>query len=258
MVRRNLSSPARLKTVLAVGGIDPSGHAGLFADARVFTDLGIPWKVAATAITAQSETKFYSWEAVPTPSFRAQLLAAGPKVFGVKIGMLATARHLEVLLDWLKKSKPRWIVWDPVLRASTGPVLFRGSPRQAKFRELLALCDVFTPNFPEAEAILGRKISGKEGMKRAATDLLGLGKKNRRLVVLKGGHSGDQKYATDLVYRLQGCTELRRGRRPGSRRGTGCTFASALLSALCVEKDGIEAVRFAKDYVLKKLFSITP
>lgn len=255
MVRRRISPTARIKTVLAVGGIDPSGHAGLFADVRVFTDLGIRWKVAATAITAQSKTKFYSWTAVPIPTFKAQLQAAGTKIFGVKIGMLATPRHLAVLLDWLKQTGPRWIVWDPVLSASTGPTLFRGSPRHPKFLELLARCDVFTPNLPEVEAVLNRKIAGQSGIEKAAQELLKLGKKPMRLLVLKGGHANDRKYSTDLVYSPRGYAELRAARRPGNPRGTGCTYAAALLSALCLGRNGLEAARFAKDYVLKHLFA---
>jgi len=249
MVRRRISPSSRLKPVLAVGGIDPSGHAGLFADARVFDRLGLSWKVATTAITTQSETQFHSWQAVPLSIFRAQLMAAGTKILGVKIGMLATPRHLAVLLDWLKKTKPRWIVWDPVLRASTGPALFRGSTRDPKFQALLSLCDVFTPNLPEAEAILDRPIRGLAEAKIAVRDLVPRGKQGT--VVLKGGHAEDRKFATDLVFNGHQIRSLRARRRQGKRRGTGCTFAAALTAGLCRGQDPVAAAKFAKHYVLK-------
>jgi len=240
--------------VLLVGGLDPSGHAGVLADARVFERFGIPYQVALTALTAQSEKKFFEWEPVSIPLFRAQLEAAGRRIRGVKLGMLATPAHVQALLVWLKKTRPRFVVWDPVLRSSTGTLLFRGKAEHPSLRELWRQSDAVTPNWPEAEWLLGNRIQDFKGGEAAAERLYRKGEIRGRFLVLKGGHGNDAKVSTDLVRHSGGLTRLRAPRRPGSRRGSGCTFASSLLVGLCQGKDPVAAARFAKREVLKRLF----
>lgn len=251
MVRRSISKTARLKPVLAVGGLDPSGHAGVLADLRVFADLGIPARAALTAVTAQSAQTCLAWEPVSLPLFRAQLEAAGTRLAGVKIGMLATPRHALEILRWLDRVRPRWVVWDPVLAASSGMKLFRGKARHPALLRLLARIDVFTPNLPEAEVFLDARLRTESETVSAALALFAQGKKSGRCVVVKGGHGSDPKVATDLVVTSGGIKILRAKRRPGTRRGTGCRFTSALLAALCRGQNLPTAARFAKRYVLK-------
>ncbi|MCC6272215.1 MAG: bifunctional hydroxymethylpyrimidine kinase/phosphomethylpyrimidine kinase [Deltaproteobacteria bacterium] len=254
MVRRRVSKTARLAPLLAVGGLDPSGHAGILADVRVFERLGLNCRVALTAVTAQSETEFFAWEPVPLSLFRAQLEAAGERVLGVKVGMLGTPRHLEVLLLWLRRRRPRFVVWDPVLRSSTGARLFRGRSGEPGLARLLRLCDAFTPNLPEAEWLLKKRIASEAQEDAAAAALFDRGGKPGHIVVLKGGHAADPKTSTDWVYTATQSRVLKARRRPGSRRGSGCTFASALLAGLALGRDPLAAARLAKRHVLKHLF----
>lgn len=254
MVRRPISKTARLAPLLAVGGLDPSGHAGVLADVRVFERLGLACRVALSAVTAQSETEFLTWKPVPLALFRAQLEAAGERVLGVKVGMLGTPRHLEVLLQWLRRHPPRFLVWDPVLRSSTGARLFRGRASASGLARLLRLCDAFTPNLPEAEWFLKKCIAGDARAETAAKALFDRGRKPGRVVVLKGGHAADPKAAIDWVRTETRSQALRARRRPGSRRGSGCTFASALLAGLALGRSPLAAARFAKRHVLKYLF----
>lgn len=239
--------------VLAIGGIDPSGHAGLFADVRVFEKLGLPYRVAATAITAQSEKKFLAWQAVDPKLLRAQLEAAGPKLSGLKIGMLGAPAQAREVLRWLKKNRPPWVVWDPVWRSSTGADLFRGKPRE--ILELLPFTNVWTPNVPEAELFLGTKIQSLNEARTAALALFYMGKKKSRFVVLKGGHLKDKHQAIDLLAEASGIHELKGKRFKVGKRGSGCTFASALLAALVLGKTPLAAVGFAKSYVKDALFA---
>lgn len=253
MVRRRISKAARLAPLLAVGGLDPSGHAGVLADVRVFGRLGLECRVALSAVTAQSETEFLAWKSVPPSLFRAQLEAAGKRILGVKIGMLGTPAHLEALLQWLQRRRPRLVVWDPVLRSSTGVRLFRGKAGDPNLARLLRLCDAFTPNLPEAEWFLKKRIA-EDAQAEAAAELFRRGKKPGRFVVLKGGHAADPRASTDWVGTAARTQALRARRRPGSRRGSGCTFAAALLAGLALGRNPIAAARFAKRHVLKKLF----
>ncbi len=245
-----MSSPL---PILAIGGLDPSGQAGLFADARVFEDLGLSYRVAATAITAQSEKKFFSWKPVDLKLFQAQLDAAGAKLGGVKIGMLGTPRHVRAVLAWLKKTRPAWVVWDPVWRSSTGGKLFRGKP--SALLPLLAVTDVWTPNLPEAELFLGRSIRNLAQARSAAVELWRMGKRKSHFVVLKGGHLPKNEGASDLLVDNSGIHELRGIRLATSKRGTGCTFGSVLLAALVSGITPLDAVGFAKTYVRTRLFT---
>ncbi|HKX13313.1 MAG TPA: hydroxymethylpyrimidine/phosphomethylpyrimidine kinase [bacterium] len=242
--------------VLAIGGLDPSGQAGLFADVRVFENLKFPYRVAATAITAQSEKKFIAWKPVDLKLFRAQLAAAGPKLAGVKVGMLGDAAHLREVSRWLKKIRPPWVVWDPVWRSSTGGQLFRG--KASDLFALLPQVDVWTPNLPEAELFLGRKIRNLAEAHRAAIELWRMEKKKPGFVVLKGGHLPKTEPASDLAIDEAGIHELRGARFAASKRGTGCTFASALLAALVSGRTRLDSVRFAKAYVRGRLFTSNP
>ncbi len=253
MVRRRVSKTARLAPLLAVGGLDPSGYAGVLADVRVFERLGLTCRVALSAVTAQSEKTFLAWEPVPIPLFRAQLEAAGGRILGVKVGMLGTPRHLKALLEWLRRRRPRLVVWDPVLRSSTGVRLFRGRGTEPGLAGLLRLCDAFTPNLPEAEWFLKKRIAGA-AQAEAAAELFRRGRKPGRIVVLKGGHAADPKHSVDWIRTAARTHALRAQRRPGSRRGSGCTFASALLAGLALGQDPLAAARFAKRHVLKNLF----
>lgn len=254
MVRRRIRKTARLAPLLAVGGLDPSGHAGLLADARVFEAFGLTYRVAVTAVTAQSETEFLSWKPVSISLFEDQLKAAGSNILGVKVGMLGTPRHLEVLIDWIQRHRPRFVVWDPVLCSSTGAQLFRGGASEPGLARLLKLSDVFTPNLPEAEWLLRSRIKDAQDIANATETLLQQGAKKGRIVVLKGGHSTDRKYSTDWVRSASALTPLKAPRQPGSRRGSGCIFATALLSCLSLGHSSLQAATLAKSFVRKKLF----
>jgi len=243
-------------TVLTIAGFDPSGHAGLLADARVFQHMDIPFQAVPTAITAQNKKQFFDWKPIDLNLFKKSLQSVEGKITGVKIGMLATLPHARVLVKWLKKTKPRWILLDPVLRSTTGTSLLRTKTFGPELRELLELTHVFTPNIPEAEWFLGRKIKTIAEMETAARELYSLGKRRERIVVLKGGHltkmAKDQ--VVDLVADVKGIHYLKAKMRPGQPRGTGCTFGAALISGLYQGNDRRTAARMAKRYVLDKLF----
>lgn len=244
------------KPILAVGGLDSSGHAGLLADARVFERLGLAYRVAATAITAQSEEKIFSWQAVPPRLFRQEMEAAGASISGVKIGMLATLEHAKVVLHWLRQRPSIPLLWDPVLRSSTGGALLRARHWAKPLQQLLERTDFFTPNLPEAEWILGERIRSSAQSEAAIKKLHRLGKRPRRLVILKGGHlleKSQAPWALDQIYDGKVLWKLKARRRPMTRRGTGCSFGAALLAAFIQGKKSMDAVRFAKRYVLLRL-----
>lgn len=246
---------ATVKQVLAIGGLDPSGHAGLLADVRVFDRLNVAYRVAVTALTLQSKDKCTGFQAVSPSMLHKNLHLSRSELSTVKLGMLGHPRLAKVLLDWLNKNPRLIFLWDPVWRASTGPFLIKPSGWNTALRNLLERTDIFTPNLPEAEWVLGRKIRDLKNIERALTDLHALGKRKQRVIVLKGGHSQDRKshFSIDWLYDGKKVRRIEARRRPSTRRGTGCSFGAAMLVGITRGHSPFKAARFAKKYVLTHL-----
>jgi len=143
--------------VLVVAGSDPSGWAGLQMDLRVLTLLGVSATAVPAALTVQTPEEALLWEPVPERLFEKALFAALPEVRAVKVGMLGRASLARILSRALSTfSGP--VVLDPVLSASSGLSLSEPALSEALKEELLPRVTLLTPNLPEAEALLGRRI----------------------------------------------------------------------------------------------------
>jgi hydroxymethylpyrimidine/phosphomethylpyrimidine kinase len=231
--------------VLSSAGSDPSGGAGVQADLKTFSALGVYGMAAVTALTAQN-TKGVRELEFPAPSFvRAQLEAIFDDiaVHGVKIGMVGNAEIAGVIADVLEEFKPPNIVLDPVMVASSGDGLIDADAVQVLKERLIPLADVVTPNIPEAE-----KLSRKAALdiEMAAKDLLLLGAK---AVLIKGGHmSGAQSID---VLATPSFTESYSALRilTANTHGTGCTLSSAIAANLAKGQGLKEAVGAAKLYL---------
>jgi hydroxymethylpyrimidine/phosphomethylpyrimidine kinase len=218
--------------ILCIGGLDPSGSAGLLADAEAVWEAGGRPLVVPTAWTVQTRRCVRAFRVIDTPLILAQLeaLFEDEAPAAIKLGMLGRADVALALAGFFRRRLgPRPLVVDPVLRASSGAPLFRGDRRAyaGLFRQSTAV----TPNLPEAAALLNWKADGvwdRAMIVRAAQQLLALGP---QAVVLKGGHLGGNR-SDDLLLqknrmRWYGTTRIDR-----SARGTGCRFASALATRL--------------------------
>jgi hydroxymethylpyrimidine/phosphomethylpyrimidine kinase len=222
-------------TVVAIGGLDSSGGAGLVRDYLTGQALGVPVVLVGTAWTLQTVAGVASVE-MRAPdrlqqAVRAALAAAGGGRVAVKIGMVAAAAQVPALVAALEGFAGP-VVFDPVLRASSGGALFEGDPGQ--LRPLLARATLVTPNLAEASALTGAAVATADDARRAARQLLAQG---ARAVLVKGGHlPGD---ADDLLAMAGDATTppteqvLHAPRLPGpTPRGTGCALATALAAAL--------------------------
>jgi len=215
--------------VLLIGGLEPSGRAGLLADAEAVSARGGVPLVVAAAVTAQGRRTF-SWTPVAPALVEAQirgLLELGP-IDAVKLGMIPNGSQLRAAHRTLKGTRVPWVV-DPVVRASNGGRL-SGLGRRDYLK--LAGPDVWlTPNAVEAAWLLGvRKLEDADQARRAAQVLEAVGFEG---VVVKGGHLGGRTVVDILVWQgiphVFRSTRLRRG---PEHRGTGCRFASALATEL--------------------------
>jgi hydroxymethylpyrimidine/phosphomethylpyrimidine kinase len=216
--------------VLAIAGSDSGGCAGIQADLKTFAAFGVHGLSVVTGVTAQNSARVTAIHRVPSDYVTAQLAAifSDFDIAAIKIGMLASAATLDAVVDVLKGRRARNVVVDPVLVSSSGAALFPPRALGRLRNELFPLTDLLTPNVPEAETILGRRIARVEDLPHAARDLLGTG---ARAVLLKGGHlRGDAVH--DVLVDARSTWHFTHERRPGSVRGTGCTLSSAIACGL--------------------------
>jgi len=236
--------------VLTIAGSDSGGGAGIQADLKTMSAIGCYGMSVITALTAQNTRGVTAIHAVP-PSFVTEQIAAVFSDIGadaVKIGMLYSAELIEVIAEQLKKYSAENIVLDPVMVAQSGDKLLQDDAIQAIKEYLMPLVDVVTPNIPEAEVLIDRRIEGLEDMQTAAKSLAEYGS---RSILIKGGHLEDND-STDLLY-LTGEGRFVRlaAQRIASRNnhGTGCTLSSAIAGYMARGNDIEEAVRQAKTYI---------
>ena len=238
---------AKLPIVLTIAGYDPSSGAGITADIKTIAAHGCYGVSCITAMTVQSTRGVRRVEPVPGKIIAETLeeLAHDVKIAAVKIGMLGSAEAARAVAQFLRRYKPRLVVLDPIVKASSGAELI--SPQGLKIlkQELLAAATVITPNIDEAAALTGAQISGAEDMALAADRLHEMG---ARAVVITGGHFASP---VDLVSERKGRSILLRGTkvRTRSTHGTGCAFSAALACNLARGKTVESAAKAAKRFV---------
>ena len=243
--------------VLVLAGLDPSGGAGLLADAEAIRQSGVRPLCVPTALTAQTTRAARSFQPC-APTFMlemARALLEEEDVRAIKLGMLATPQTARAIGDLLSEHPSIPVVLDPVLAASSGALLFKGSPEDARAAvQSLWARAIVTPNLAEAQLLLGltAPLHSPGDQEIAARALLSAG---ARAAVVKGGH-GDGPEAIDVVAFCAApgpsgirVIHLAGPRVPGTARGTGCRFASALAARLALGRPLDWAARGAKQAV---------
>lgn len=237
--------PARL---LIVAGSDSSGGAGIQADLKTASALGVYGMTAITALTAQNTERVFG--IVETdPEFVALQMKVCIEDVGcdaIKVGMLANAGIIRAVADEIGRHPGIPVVVDPVMVASTGIPLLDPQAITTLRESLLPLAAVVTPNLHEAGALLGRTIDSLDGMKEAARVIHDFGAKN---IVIKGGHS-EGSSAVDVLFDGHEFVEFSSTRiATQNSHGTGCIFASALASGLAKGNTVRQSVALAKEFV---------
>ena len=235
----------KVASVLAVGGLDPSGGAGLGMDRVTAAARGVWCRMIATTLTAQNGQTFGGSWPVPPEALRAQLDAAldDAGVHAIKIGALPNRAAVEIVGDAVASSGLPTVL-DPVLRTSSGGDLIDDEGRQALQERLLPRMTLVTPNRMEAAVLTSSSLADVQADPvRAAHALLRSG---ARAVLLKGGHDEGHE-AVDWLVTEQSSRALKT-RRLDTRnaRGTGCSLATAIASELALGRDLDAAVDAAK------------
>jgi hydroxymethylpyrimidine/phosphomethylpyrimidine kinase len=239
--------------VLTIGGSDPSGGAGIQADLKTFTALGVYGAAAITAVTCQNTQGVSEYVALPAALVAAQVnsVIADMGCAGAKTGMLATGDIVKAIAGLAKEAGLEPLVVDPVLAAHGGSPLLDEDGVRTLINCLLPLATVVTPNAPEAERLVGFAIKDVEAAVRAARRLLEMGPK---AAIVKGGHlQGD---AVDVL--------LQAGKREPvllsaprievhHTHGTGCILSAALTAELAKGLSLEVAARRAKMFVTEAI-----
>lgn len=238
---------------LTIAGSDSSGGAGIQADLKTFSALGVYGASVITALTAQNTVGVTAIHTAPPAFVRDQIDAvfADLNVAAVKIGMLAAEDTVSVVADALRRQCTVPIVLDPVMIAGTGVSLLDEGAEFAIRSHLMPIASIVTPNLPEAARLLGAAQAVDERMMvRQGELLLALGPKS---VLIKGGHgTGDE--AVDIFLDGTNVVRLAADRIPTrNTHGTGCTLASAIAAFLAGGMSILDSVRHAKAYLTNAL-----
>lgn len=235
--------------VLSIAGSDPSGGAGIQADLKTFSALGAYGMSVITALTAQNTRGVTGVFELPHDFVGAQIesIFSDIRVDAVKIGMAGNPDTIKIIATALRTHKPKHIVLDPVMVAQSGDRLLTDDALKVLKGELLPLASIITPNIPEAEVLLGHKITDMEA---AVKSLLMLGVKS---VFLKGGH-GSGENSNDVFGDANTLITLEQKRiDTTNNHGTGCTLSSALATYLAKGLSLPKAAESAKDYITQAL-----
>jgi hydroxymethylpyrimidine/phosphomethylpyrimidine kinase len=234
---------------VTIAGSDSGGGAGIQADLKTFSALGVYGASVVTALTAQNTRGVAAIHDVPPDFIAAQIDAvfSDLKVGAVKIGMLSQASSIAAVAAGLDRYRPANVVLDPVLIASSGDRLLRPDAVESLRRLLIPNARLLTPNLPEAAALLDcPEAEDETAMRAQAEQLIALG---ASAVLIKGGH-GSGPESVDLLVERHGVVRLSAERiSTANTHGTGCALSSAVAAGLAKGMPLAEAVRAAKSYV---------
>jgi len=237
------------KTVVAltIAGSDSGGGAGIQADLKTFSALGVFGKTVITSITSQNTLGVQAVNDLPVGVVESQLksIFEDDKCQAVKTGMLGNEQIVDRVASLLKRYRVKNLVIDPVIFSSSGKKLLTPSGVEMIKKRLFPLARLVTPNIREAEILSGIKIRRPADRKRAARKIL---KSGVRAVVLTGGHLKGKP--EDLFLDNNGMEILSSERLSESDpHGTGCVFSSAITAGLALGRQILPAVIEAKDFI---------
>jgi hydroxymethylpyrimidine/phosphomethylpyrimidine kinase len=234
---------------LTIAGSDSGGGAGIQADLKAMSALGVYGASVITAITAQNTRAVTAVEEVSVSMIAAQIAAVRDDldVKAVKIGMLSSAAIIETVAEGLRGFAGP-IVLDPVMVAKSGDALLRDDAVEALKKHLLPLATILTPNLPEAAHLLSTAPAWDEdAMLEQGEALLAFGPK---AVLMKGGHGAGDECVDFLISEAHVPVAFRAARLDTKNtHGTGCTLSSAIAAGLAKGMDVTQAVGEAHEYL---------
>lgn len=246
----------RYPVALSVAGSDPSGGAGIQADLKTFSALGVYGAAAVTAITVQNTKGVKYVHALPPQVVYDQIVAVMEDLHpdAVKVGMVNDAATLDAIINALTECRPSFLVVDPVMVSSSGCMLMSCDALNLLKEKLLPITNLLTPNIPEAFSLAGVPVCSSCNMEPVARKILDY---SAGAVLIKGGHANGEIKTDTLFYNSGGNIVANEFSAPAvlsrNAHGTGCTLSSAIAAFVARGNSLVEAVGKAKRYLTSAL-----
>jgi hydroxymethylpyrimidine/phosphomethylpyrimidine kinase len=256
-LRRGRQSAARVPVALTIAGSDSSAGAGIQADLKTFSALGVYGLTSVTCVVAEIPGKVSRIEQVSARMVHDQIevLEKNFQIGAIKTGLLCSAEIVSAVARAIRgieslRGRRIPLVIDPVMIASSGDRLLEAAAIDAYTDQLFPLATLITPNLDEAALLIGTEIKDREQMEKATKSLAS---KYRTAILLKGGHlRGDN--AIDLLFHKKKLTEFSaRFVRGVATHGTGCTYSAAIAAGLACGLVLEKAIGQAKKFVTKSI-----
>jgi len=232
-----------MKTAMTIAGVDSGGGAGIAADLKTFSALGVHGTCVITSLTAQNTKGVLNSLDTPLDFIKEQFdaITSDIKIDYAKTGMLSSPDIVRMVAGLIKKEKLSLVI-DPVISAEAGGTLLADKAVSVLIEELIPLSDVITPNIHEAQKLSGIRIKDIRDARKAARKIYELGAK---AVIVTGGHLT----GTDVVYSNEEFSLIEGKLIKGGTHGSGCTHSAAITAQLAKGTPLVEAARYAKEFV---------
>ena len=238
---------------LTIAGSDNSGGAGIQADLKTFTRLGVYGTSALTCVVAE-HPGWVSRIAAVEPRMVAEQMKLVFEAFpvgAVKTGMLFSSGIIRQVAKQLGKRRGLKLVVDPVMVATSGAALLRPEAERAMARFLFPKAALVTPNLDEAARLVGRRLKNPEEVKEAARELA---KKWKVPFLVKGGHlllARAEDYLAWPNGKLRTFSAIRC--KGVATHGTGCTYSAAICAGLAMGFSLEKAVGIGKKFITRAI-----
>lgn len=237
---------------LTIAGSDSCGGAGVQADIKTMSALGVYAASAITSVTVQNTLGVQAIQAIQPEIVAGQIRAVMDdiKPTAIKVGMVNDQATILAIADTLQQYSPQKLIVDPVMVSTSGSMLMQKDALGTFCSHLLPMATLLTPNIPEAEVLSNLSIRSIDDMDAAGRSILALGCK---AVLIKGGHLEGRK--VDKLYLPNGevCSFVHESIATRNTHGTGCTLSSAIASFMARGLEMPDAVAQAKTYLSQAL-----
>jgi len=246
------------KVALTIAGSDPSGGAGIQADLKTFTALGVYGGAVISSLTVQNTRGVFAVHPVAANLVKDQIdcVLSDLNVSHIKIGMLGSAAVAQAICDALAEFSGE-IIYDPVLVSTSGRQLIDRQGYDIVRTQLLDLCTVLTPNLPELSLLTEKDFSNREMLLGAGETLLQQHEKMRSLIITGGHAKPEEKTISDhLLSKSAASPHMVHEEIPHPRiaspntHGTGCTFSAAFTACHLLTGNDSEAFHQATNYLV--------
>lgn len=243
------------KFALTIAGSDSGGCAGIQADIKTFSSLGVFATSAITAITAQNTQRVKSIQPISPEILRDQITSVLEDfdIGAIKTGMLFNDENMKIIYETYRDNIP--MVVDPVMIATSGSNLIQEKSIFSIKKYLYPIARVLTPNLDEASYLLGKKLNTIEDIELACKEFVN--SHGLYSVLIKGGHLKDSSNKSiDFFYSKENNKILRFESdmiNTNNTHGTGCTLSSAIAAYLCLGYDLVDSIANAKNYITKAI-----